>query len=145
MHKDFKTRIYFSNPRQLIFWCFMLIFLFVGLIIQFETTGFSFLGMIFWIIAILLTLYGFFGQALRIDSQTQTVTFKRLFFKSRVIPFDNIKNVLHIHRNVRISLIKPTYLHYTFMILPKNMNLLLDTFRINHVKIKDVAQKPSLK
>lgn len=133
MTTDFKTHIYLTRQDQIIYWCFMLISLFGGLIIQLEATKFSLLGMIFWILAIVLTLYGLFGYQLTV--QENQIILQHLFFKKKKVAFDNIKEINVFKNNVRIKMINPKYLRYNFLIVKKNRNKLMNTFEKNHVKI----------
>lgn len=138
MITELKIYIYQTKQNQIIYWCLTLMMLFIGLIIQLEATAFSFVGMIFWVLAILMLLYGIFGYRIIVMEDKAQIILRRLFFKQKKIDFKNIKEIELYKRNVRIKTINPKYIHHDFLICLKNKNKLIDTLKKNNVKILSV-------
>lgn len=138
MISEVKVYIYQTKQNQIIYWSFTLIALFIGLIIQLEASKFSFIGMIFWILAILMFLYGIFGYRAIVTENKAQIILQHLFFKQKKITFKNIKEIELYKNNVRVKTINPNYIHHDFLISKKNKNKLIDTLQKNHVKILNV-------
>ncbi|WP_416352955.1 EbsA family protein [Agrilactobacillus fermenti] len=141
MDQQHKFRVQPAMTNTIIYWCIMLIFLFLGLIIQFETTGFSWIGMIFWLIAISLTIYGVLGFKLELlftEKSLAALKYHRAFGRTKLLSIKNIKKITILNHNVRITMIKPGYLHYDILMSRKKMNKFLETMNKNRVTIVDV-------
>ncbi|MFD1672233.1 EbsA family protein [Agrilactobacillus yilanensis] len=135
MTGQFKIHIYLAQQNQIIYWCFTLIALFVGFILQLEALTFNIFAILCWLIAALLCLYAFFGQTLVVDTEKNELIFKRLLLKSKHIALDNIKEIRTYKYNVRIMIANPKYIRYDFLVFKKRRSILIDTFKKNHVKI----------